>query len=45
MSFRTRNEEKSYKICKAGYASRIKFLSIVRNDIGFYKNMFFIATP
>jgi hypothetical protein len=35
MSFRTRNEEKSYKICKADIANRIRFLSIVRNDIFF----------
>ncbi len=34
MSFRTRNEEKSYGINKAGYAGGIRFLDHARNDIG-----------
>ena len=34
MSFRTRDEEKSYRINKADCASCIRFLAIARNDMG-----------
>ncbi|HTE00400.1 MAG TPA: arylesterase [Mucilaginibacter sp.] len=42
MSFRTRNEEKSYKMCSANCASRTRFLSVVRND-NFLKSFFSIS--
>jgi len=35
MSFRTRNEEKTYKISNVSYSSRIRFLAVARNDIRF----------
>lgn len=33
MSFRTRNEEKSFQTCLSNYAGRTRFLAIARNDI------------
>jgi acyl-CoA thioesterase-1 len=33
MSFRTRNEEKSFQTCLANYAKRTRFLAIARNDM------------